>query len=61
MLAQLKLLPRFFATDRSKGHGFGWTAPEDWSQTVELLKKYFEMTETVDVASLYTNDFVPSK
>ncbi len=61
MLAQLKQLPHFFATDRSKGHPFGWTAPEDWSQTVELLKKYFEMTETVDVASLYTNDFVPSK
>lgn len=61
MLSQFKLFPRFLNTDRSMGHGFGWMSDEDWVQTVDLLKKYFDMTENVEVASLYTNEFLPGK
>jgi NitT/TauT family transport system substrate-binding protein len=61
ILNQLKLFPRFLNSERSKGHGFGWMSPDDWVQTVEILKKYFDLKETVDVASLYTNDLLPAK
>jgi NitT/TauT family transport system substrate-binding protein len=60
-LKQLKLFPPFMTTERSKGHPFGWTAREDWTQTVDILSKYFGMTASVDLASLYTNDFLPAK
>ena len=60
-LKQLKLIGPFLQTERSKGHGFGWTAREDWEQTVDILKKYFGMTASVDPAGLYTNDFLPSQ
>ena len=60
-LKQLKLVGPFLQTERSKGLGFGWTAHEDWVQTVDILKKYFGMTASVDPASLYTNDFLPSQ
>jgi NitT/TauT family transport system substrate-binding protein len=60
-LKQLKLFPPFMTTERSKGHPFGWTAREDWAQTVDILSKYFGMTAAVDLAGLYTNDFLPAK
>jgi NitT/TauT family transport system substrate-binding protein len=60
-LKQLKLVGPFLQTERSKGHGFGWTAREDWDQTIDILKKYFGMTASVDPASLYTNDLLPSQ
>jgi NitT/TauT family transport system substrate-binding protein len=60
-LKQLKLLPPFLNTERSKGHGFGWTSREDWAQTIDILKKYFGMTAPVDIAGVYTNDLLPSQ
>jgi hypothetical protein len=60
-LKQLKLVEPFLQTERSKAHGFGWTAREDWEQTIVILKKYFGMTASVDAASLYTNDLLPSQ
>jgi NitT/TauT family transport system substrate-binding protein len=61
ILSQFELFPRFLNSKRSEGHGFGWMSAEDWAETIEILKKYFDMKETVDVASLYTNDLLPSK
>jgi NitT/TauT family transport system substrate-binding protein len=60
-LKQLKLFPPFLKTEASKGHGFGWTAREDWIQTIDILKKYFGMTASVDLTNLYTNDLLPSQ
>lgn len=61
LLEQLRRLGPFLQTDRSKGRVLGWTAREDWAQTVDLLQKYFEMKDRVDVAALYTNDFLPAR
>jgi NitT/TauT family transport system substrate-binding protein len=61
IVKQLALFPRFLNSKRSEGHGFGWMSGEDWAQTIDILKKYFDMKETVDVASLYTNDLLPAK
>jgi NitT/TauT family transport system substrate-binding protein len=60
VLEQLKQLPAFFATEHSKGKPFGWTAREDWVQTVDLLHRYFDLKAEVDIPALYTNDFVPA-
>jgi NitT/TauT family transport system substrate-binding protein len=59
LLEQFKQMPAFFQTARSAGKSFGWTAKEDWEQSVELLTQYFEMTDKVDIANLYTNEFLP--
>lgn len=59
-LGQLKLFPSYLQTDRSKGRPFGWTSKEDWVQTVDILKKYFDVTATIDVDKIYTNQFVPA-
>ena len=61
LLEQLKRLSPFLQTERSKGRVFGWTAREDWEQTVELLQKYFDLKERVDVAGLYTTDLLPAR
>lgn len=61
MEEQLGLFPQFLHTKRTEEKPFGWTAREDWDQTAQLLRDYFEMTAQVDVGSLYTNDFVAKK
>lgn len=60
-LAQLKGFPPFVHSAKSEGKPFGWTSPDDWSQTDALLKKYFDMKGDVKVASVYSNDYVPAQ
>jgi NitT/TauT family transport system substrate-binding protein len=60
-LAQLKGFPPFVHSAKSEGKPFGWTSKEDWVQTDGLLKKYFDMKGSVDVAKLYSNDYVAAK
>jgi NitT/TauT family transport system substrate-binding protein len=61
VLDQFKLLPPFLHSDRTKGRDFGWMAREDWVQTVDILQKYFDLSGTVDVDKVFTNEFVPTQ
>jgi NitT/TauT family transport system substrate-binding protein len=50
-----------WVTPTTKNKPLGWMAPEDWSATVETLKKYAAVTGDLDPARLYTNEFVPTE
>jgi NitT/TauT family transport system substrate-binding protein len=50
----------FTYTKRTEGKPFGYTAKEDWQDTIDILTKYFGMDKPVNIADLYTNDFLPS-
>lgn len=52
---------QFLHTVNSQGHGFGWMAPADWAQTVDLLKKYVNLPSDFKVGDLYTNQFLPKQ
>jgi len=58
LLDQFSAFPPFIHTAASAGKPFGWTAKSDWDTTYDLLRKYFDMQQTVDVSTLYTNEFV---
>lgn len=60
-LASLKALEPLMHSARSEGKPFGWTSKEDWEQSQDLLQKYFDMKGKVDVATVYTNEFVETK
>lgn len=46
-------------TPASEGMGLGCTADEDWAESVAVLERFTDLEEgTVDVADLYTNDFL---
>jgi NitT/TauT family transport system substrate-binding protein len=55
-----EMLP-FTYTKRSESLGFGYTVKEDWEQTAAIVTKYFNMEKPVNVADVYTNDFLPKK
>lgn len=59
-LIQLKNFAPFMHSARTEGKPFGYTDREDWVQTIDLLKQYFEMKGDVDVDTVFTNDFVPA-
>jgi NitT/TauT family transport system substrate-binding protein len=58
LVDQYKLFPHYLHSDRTKGRPFGWMAREDWQDTVDNLQKYFEVSETIAIDKLYTNEFV---
>lgn len=60
LIKENNLTQQFLQTPNSKGHGFGWMAPADWVQTVDLLKKYSNMPD-VEVTTLYTDKFLPKQ
>jgi NitT/TauT family transport system substrate-binding protein len=57
-LETLRLFPPYLHTDSSKGHPFGWMARQDWEKTLDIMRKYFEFTASVDLNKMYTNEFV---
>jgi NitT/TauT family transport system substrate-binding protein len=58
---ELKLMQDYFHTPNSKGHVFGWMAPQDWQQTAELSQQYFGLPASIKTTDLYTNDLLPSQ
>lgn len=52
-------LHEYLHTKNSEGHIFGWMAPADWEQTVTLLRKYFDLPESIKPNELYTDDLFP--
>lgn len=51
----------FTFTKRSESLGFGHTTKEDWEDTLVIVKKYFNMDKPVNIADLFTDQFLPKK
>ena len=45
----------------AEGKPLGWTAPQHWQQTFELLRDHAGLDPKIPVSSYYTNDFLPAK
>ena len=58
---EIKHLPEFTHTSNTAGRPFGWMAPQDWEQTRDILRDYFELPASLRIADVYTNDLLPSK
>jgi NitT/TauT family transport system substrate-binding protein len=54
LLASLGLLE----SPDSKGHTLGYMAPSDWTRTLDLVKKYQDVTTDMPAEAFYTNKFV---
>lgn len=60
-VAQLGLensLP-FLRTTATKDKPLGWMAEKDWTDTLDFLEKYMELSPRLDTKVYYTNDFLP--
>jgi NitT/TauT family transport system substrate-binding protein len=45
-------------TARSVGHPYGWVAPPDLMQTLDVMRKFYAVPASVTSESLYTDSFV---
>jgi NitT/TauT family transport system substrate-binding protein len=54
-------LADFQHTKNSEGHGFGWMAKADWEETRDVLEKYFDLPQGIELSRLYTNEFLPKQ
>lgn len=54
LLASLDLLE----SPASKGHPLGYMAPEDWVNTLDIMKKYQDVTTEMKATDFYTDQFV---
>jgi NitT/TauT family transport system substrate-binding protein len=58
MLDQLMVDIELLESPASKGR-IGWGAEEDWTRTIELLKKYRGLETDQDWTAFHTNEYVP--
>jgi NitT/TauT family transport system substrate-binding protein len=42
------------------GKPVGYLAPEDWTQTLSLMKQYMGLETNMNADAFYTNQFVPN-
>lgn len=45
-------------TKLSAGHPIGWMASGDWMQTLQLLKKFYGVKQTLSTSKYYTDRFI---
>jgi NitT/TauT family transport system substrate-binding protein len=43
----------------TRGKSIGYSAPEDWEHTMDLLKKYRDLQTDKPASSFYTNEYIP--
>ena len=55
---EVAALPPYLHTERSAGRAFGWIAPEDLAEMLQVMKAYFELPATVTPEQIYVRDFV---
>jgi NitT/TauT family transport system substrate-binding protein len=48
-------------TRENEGKVPGWTSPQQWEATVEVMRNYAGLSTNLPVSSFYTNDFLPQK
>jgi NitT/TauT family transport system substrate-binding protein len=58
---EIKHLPEFTHTKNTVGQPFGWMAAQDWDQTRDILRGYFELPASLRITEVYTNDLLPQK
>ena len=61
MQRECREMEPFTYTKHTEGQTFGTTAKEDWQDTIDIVAKYFGMDKPVNIADLYTNEFLPKK
>jgi NitT/TauT family transport system substrate-binding protein len=59
-LEQLMVDIELLDSPNSKGR-IGWGAQADWDQTIDLLRKYRDLSTTQPWTTFHTNEFVPQK
>lgn len=50
---EIAALPPYLHTARSAGHPFGWLAPEDVDEMLQVLKKYYELPASISADQVY--------
>ena len=46
-------------TKNSQGKPLGWSSDADWKATQDVLNKWPDLKQSLDVSRYYTNDFLP--
>ena len=53
-------IPRL-RTPNTQGHVYGWMSEKDWAASADILVRTGQLDKPIPTASLYTNEFVPTK
>jgi NitT/TauT family transport system substrate-binding protein len=59
-LEQLKVGISLMPSKATQGKPVGYLAPEDWEQTLSLMKLYMGLETNMTADKFYTNQFVPN-
>ena len=59
-LEQLKVGISLMPSKATAGKPIGYLAPEDWIQTLSLMKQYMGLETNMNADAFYTNQFVPN-
>lgn len=59
-LEQLKVGIGLMPSKASQGKPIGFMAPEDWTDTLQLMKQYMGLETSQKAEDFYTNQFVPN-
>jgi NitT/TauT family transport system substrate-binding protein len=60
-LAQLRAGLPLVRSARGQGRPIGWMAPEDWSETLSLMREFQELRTELPAEAFYTNSFLPQQ
>lgn len=58
-LAQLRAGLPLVRSARGQGRPIGWMAPEDWSETLALMREFQDLRTELPADAFYTNAFLP--
>ena len=59
-LQWVETIPRL-RTANTQGHVLGWMSEKDWAASADILVRTGQLDKPIPAASLYTNEFVPTK
>ena len=59
-LEQLRVGISLMNSKATQGKPIGYLAPEDWTQTLALMKQYMSLETNLNADAFYTNQFVPN-
>jgi NitT/TauT family transport system substrate-binding protein len=59
-LEQLKVGISLMPSKATAGRPVGYLGPEDWTQTLSLMKQYMGLETNMNADAFYTNQFVPN-
>jgi hypothetical protein len=59
-LEQLKVGISLMPSKASQGKPVGYMAPQDWTDTLQLMKQYMGLETNQKAEDFYTNQFVPN-